>query len=166
MKPRLPEEVGPESQRLHYGEDFTSDRIQILQQARQIANKFSEMKNKKQKDSLTKTPVTVNVKSVIKCFTQKLISLVKTKKIAVKWTGPVLIMKIKDDVVIIKLASGKTKPININRLRKFWEQEILKRGRRHMLKIQTKNKRTRKWIKVMLRETLIKVWHQILELRV
>jgi predicted ThiF/HesA family dinucleotide-utilizing enzyme len=32
-------------------------------------------------------------------------------------------VKIKGDVVIIKMASGKTKPININRLRKFWEQE-------------------------------------------
>ena len=49
MKPRLPEEVGPESQRLHYGKDFASDRIRILQQARQIPNRFSDSEKEKAK---------------------------------------------------------------------------------------------------------------------
>ena len=49
MKPRLPEEVGPESKRLHYGNNFASDRIRILQQAHQIANRFSESEKAKAK---------------------------------------------------------------------------------------------------------------------
>ena len=39
------------------------------------------------------------------------------------------IVKIKGYFVIIKLVSGKTKPININRLRIFWEEETSQEGK-------------------------------------
>ena len=52
----------------------------------------------------------------------------KNRKFAAKLTGLVAIVKIKGDVVIIKLASGKTKPININHLQKIWEQETSQEG--------------------------------------
>ena len=83
----------------------------------------------------------------------------KKKMFAAKWTGPVTIVKIKGDVVIIKLASGKTKPININHLINFGNKKLLKRGRKQMLKIQTAKKRPRKRTKTKGREKLNKVWH-------
>ena len=128
MKPRLPEEVGPEAQRLHYGEDFASDRIRILQQAREIANKFSESEKVKAKKYFDKNTSDSDLKVGDKVLYSETDFVGKNKKFAAKWTGPVSIVKIKGDVVIIKLASGKTKPININRLRKFWEQDTSREG--------------------------------------
>ena len=107
MKPRLPEEVSPESQRLHYGENFASDRIRILQQARQQIL-FSDSEKEKEKQYFDKNTSDRKLKIGDKVLYSETDFVGKNKKFAAKWTGPVSIVKIKGDVVIIKLASGKT----------------------------------------------------------
>ena len=44
MKARTPSFPGPDLQRLHYGESFAAERLQILQNARKIAKENIEQK--------------------------------------------------------------------------------------------------------------------------
>ena len=94
----------------------------------QIANKFSDSEKAKGKRCFDKNTSDSELKVGDKVLYSETNFVGKNRKFEAKWNGPVSTVKIKGDVVIIKLVSGKTKPININRLQKFWEQDTSQEG--------------------------------------
>ncbi len=55
MKPRTPSIPGQDVQRVFYGESFASERLQILQKARQIAKENIDEKQKQYKEQHDKS---------------------------------------------------------------------------------------------------------------
>jgi hypothetical protein len=52
MKPRLPSFPNQDIQRLHYGESFASQRLQILQKARSVAFENAQKTRRKLQNSI------------------------------------------------------------------------------------------------------------------
>ena len=65
LKPCTPSFPHQHVQRLHYGESFAAERLQILQQARQIAQQHTAERGKLTKTNLTKKPSLMILKLVI-----------------------------------------------------------------------------------------------------
>lgn len=155
MKPRLPEEVGPEAQRLHYSDDFASNRITILQQANQIVSKFSDSEKEKVKKYLDKNTSDSDPKVGDKVLHIEANFAGKNKEFPAKWTGPVSKAAWSSSSWHLEKQSLSTSTASEN----FGNEKLLKRGRKQMLKIHIMKKRPRKRTKMTQRERLIKVWH-------
>jgi hypothetical protein len=52
VRPRLPSLPAPDIQRVHYGESFPAERLQLLQHARQVARQHAEAQGEKYKKNL------------------------------------------------------------------------------------------------------------------
>jgi len=123
VKPRLPSFPNPDIERVHYGEDFASERLQILNKARQIARQ-----NATQNQMKYKTAFDDNAKE--HCFNigdkvlyMEMSFLNKNQKLAPKWSGPVEIIDVNDTNVKVRTPKGKIKLLNVMRIKKFFEED-------------------------------------------
>jgi hypothetical protein len=79
----------------------------------------------RQKCTLTKMPVLINLKLVIK-YSFQTISIQQKTQIDLNWKGPVKIIDIKDTNSKIKI-NNKVKVLNIERLKLFLEENFSER---------------------------------------
>ena len=119
MKPRLPSFPNQDIQRLHYGESFASQRLQILQKARSIA--FESMKKqgegyRVQFDNRA-TPHSYKVGDQVLYHEQTFVG--RNKKLAPKWLGPATVVRVNETNVHIKCKSGKVKLLNVSHIKLF-----------------------------------------------
>jgi hypothetical protein len=123
MKARTPSLPAQDIQRKFYGESFASERLQILQKAREIAKQnidASQAKYKQQHDKKAK-PHDFSIGQQVWYSQTEWIG--KNKKLAPKWLGPALIIQINESVAVIKLSNNKTKALNVKRLKHFFPRE-------------------------------------------
>ena len=123
MKARTPSFPNLDIERKFYGESFASERLQILQKARQIARQHIEDNQIIYKDQHDKKAFPHNFSIGQKVWFKETNFLSKNKKLAPKWLGPGTIIEINESVAIIQLENNKTKKLNVSRLKHFIEKE-------------------------------------------
>jgi hypothetical protein len=119
MKPRTPSLPATDIQRKFYGESFASERLQILQKAREIAKaniEKSQEKCKQQHDKKAE-PHTFSIGQQVWYSQSDFLNV--NKKLAPKWIGPATIIEINESVAKLKLPNNRTKTLNIKRLKLF-----------------------------------------------
>jgi len=121
MKPRTPSIPGQDVQRVFYGESFASERLQILQKARQIAKENINEKQKQYKEQHDKTAKDHKFSIGQKVWYLETNFLGKNKKLAPKYCGPATIIDVNESVAKIKTEKNKVKSINVNKLKLFRE---------------------------------------------
>jgi transposase InsO family protein len=123
MKPRTPSLPGQDIQRKFYGESFASERLQILQKAREIARQNIEDKQKEYKYQHDKNakPHDFSIGQQVLYAQTEFVG--KNKKLAPKFIGPAQIIDINDAVAKLKLQNGKIKKLNVNKLKHFFPGE-------------------------------------------
>jgi hypothetical protein len=120
MKPRLPSFPNQDIQRLHYGESFASQRLQILQKARLIAFENAQTKGEGYKTQFDKqtSAHTYQLGDLVLYHEQNFLG--KNKKLAPKWLGPATVVKVNETNVHIKCKTGKIKLLNVSHIKKFY----------------------------------------------
>ena len=119
LKPRTPSFPGSDIERLHYGESFAAERIQILQSAQKIAKqniakKTSEYKVQYDKNS---EPLKLSVGDLVLFSETNFLG--QNQKLSPKWLGPAEIMQLSDTNAALKLKNGKTKQLHLLRIKLF-----------------------------------------------
>jgi hypothetical protein len=120
MKPRLPSFPNQDIQRLHYGESFASQRLQILQKARLVASQNAQKQGESYKTQFDKQTSDHSYKIGDLVLYHEQTFLGKNKKLAPKWLGPATIVKVSETNVHIKCQSGKIKLLNVSHIKKFF----------------------------------------------
>ena len=123
MKPRTPSLPGQDIQRKFYGESFASERLQILQKAREIAKQNIEEKQKQYKFQHDKNAKPHDFSIGQQVWYAQTEFVGKNKKLAPKFIGPAQIIDINDAVAKLKLQNGKIKKLNVNKLKHFFPGE-------------------------------------------
>jgi hypothetical protein len=121
MKPRTPSIPGQDVQRKFYGESFASERLQILQKARQIAKENLDEKQKAYKEQHDKKAKDHKFSMGQKVWYLETNFLGKNKKLAPKYCGPATIIEVNESVAKIKTEKNKLKTVNVNKLKLFQE---------------------------------------------
>jgi hypothetical protein len=123
MKPRTPSLPATDIQRKFYGESFASERLQILQKAREIAKANIEKSQEKYKHQHDKKaePHTFSIGQQVWYSQTDFLNV--NKKLAPKWIGPATIIEINESVAKIKLQNNRTKTLNVKRLKLFIPKE-------------------------------------------
>ena len=120
MKPRTPSLPGQDIQRKFYGESFASQRLQILQKAREIAKQHIESKQLDYKFQHDKNSKPHDFSIGQKVWYAQTDFVGKNKKLAPKYIGPAQIIDINDSVAKLKLQNNKSKTLNVNKLKHFF----------------------------------------------
>ncbi len=125
MKPRTPSLPATDIQCKFYGESFASERLQILQKAREIAKANIEKSQEKYKHQHDKKaePHTFSIGQQIWYLQTDYLNV--NRKLAPKWIGPATIIKINESVAKIKLQNNRTKTLNVKHLKLFIPKEDL-----------------------------------------
>jgi len=123
MKPRTPSIPGQDVQRVFYGESFASERLQILQKARQIAKENISEKQKQYKEQHDKTAKDHKFSIGQKVWYLETNFLGRNKKLAPKYCGPATIIDVNESVAKIKTEKNKLKTITVNKLKLFQDSE-------------------------------------------
>jgi hypothetical protein len=123
MKARTPSLPGQDIQRKFYGESFASERLQILQKAREIAKQHIEDKQTEYKFQHDKKAKAHDFSMGQQVWYAQTEFLGKNKKLAPKFIGPAQIIDINDAVAKLKLLNGKIKKLNVNKLKHFFPGE-------------------------------------------
>jgi len=123
MKPRLPSFPNPDIERVHYGEDFASERLQILNKARQIAREHSEASKATNKTVFDRDAKDHSFKIGDKVLYTEMTFAGRNQKLAPKWLGPAEIIDLNETNAKIKTDKGKIKLINIMRIKLFIETQ-------------------------------------------
>ena len=123
MKARTPSLPGQDIQRKFYGESFASERLQILQKAREIAKQHIEEKQKEYKFHHDKKAKPHDFSIGQQVWYAQTEFVGKNKKLAPKFIGPAQIIDINDAVAKLKLQNGKIKKLNVNKLKHFFPAE-------------------------------------------
>jgi len=123
MKPRTPSIPGQDIQRKFYGESFASERLQILQKARQIAKENIEEKQIQFKEQHDKKAKDHNFSIGQQVWYMQSEFLGKNKKLAPKYIGQATIIEINKSVAKIKTDKNKVKMLNLNKLKHFFPGE-------------------------------------------
>ena len=114
MKARTPSFPSQDVQHLHYGESFAAERLQILKQARLIAQQHTADKGEDYKSQFDKNAVPHEF----------------------KWLGPATIIETTDTNVKIKCANNKVKLLNVSHIKLLsWRNLPLKQGCTPKMKI-------------------------------
>ncbi len=121
VKPRLPSLPAPDIERVHYGESFAADRLQILQHARKMAHETATEQGKKYKLTYDTKTAPHKFKIGQNIFLNDSTSLGKNSKLSPNWTGPYEIIDINDNNAKIKI-KNKLKVVNIARIKPFLEE--------------------------------------------
>jgi hypothetical protein len=119
MRPRTPSLPAQDIQRIHYGESFASERLQILQKARAIANQNIEDSKAASKYQHDKTAEPHNFSIGQSVWYTQTDFLKKNRKLAPKWLGPAIIIQVNESVAKIKLDNHKIKTFNVKRLKHY-----------------------------------------------
>jgi hypothetical protein len=120
MKPRLPSFPNQDIQRLHYGESFASQRLQILQKARAVAAENAHKKGEEYRTQFNKNASAHSYKVGDLILYHEQTFLGKNKKLAPKWLGPATIVRVNETNVHIKCKTGKIKMLNVAHIKPFY----------------------------------------------
>jgi hypothetical protein len=122
LKPRTPSFPGSDIDRVHYGESFAAERLQILQAARQIAKNNIDDKNVVYKEQYDRksAPHTFQIGDLVYYDERNFLN--KNAKLAPKWLGPVEITHISDTNATVKMKNGKLKIFHLMRIKKFHQE--------------------------------------------
>jgi len=110
----------PDIERVHYGESFAAERLQILQHAHKMAHGTATEQGKKYKLNYDVKAAPHNFKIGQKIFLNDSTSLGKNSKLSPNWTGPYDIIDINDNKAKIKI-ENKLKVVTIPRIKPFLE---------------------------------------------
>jgi hypothetical protein len=121
IKPRLPSLPAPEIERVHYGETFAAERLQILQHARKMAHDTATEQGNKYKFNYDVNAAPHKFKIGQKIFLNDSTSLGKNSKLSPNLTGPYDIIEVNDNNAKIKI-KNKLKVVNIARIKPFLEE--------------------------------------------
>ena len=119
MKARTPSFPNQDLQQLHYGESFASERLQILQKARQIAHKHSETNIDQYKNQFDKKSIAHDFKVGDLVLFAEYNYLGRNKKLSPKWLGPATIISTTETNCKIRCENGKIKLLNVSHLKHF-----------------------------------------------
>jgi hypothetical protein len=117
----LPSFPNPDTQRLHYGESTSAERYQILQKICFLTKNISSDQGKKIKDNFDKKVLPHNIKIDNLVWYEDFAPLSKNPKLTPKWQGPAKITEINDTNTRVLLPNGKTKILNVKRIKKFFQ---------------------------------------------
>jgi transposase InsO family protein len=119
MKARTPSFPGSDLQKLHYGESFAAERIQILQNARKIAKQNIDEKQIIYKEQYDKSSAPHEfVIGDLVLYTETNF-LGRNQKLSPKWLGPAEIVQLTETNATLKLKNGKTKQFHLLRIKPF-----------------------------------------------
>ena len=124
MKPRTPSLPATDIQRKFYGESFASERLQILQKAREIAKSHIEESQLKYKAQHDKNAQPHDFSIGQQVWYSQTDFLKVNKKLAPKWLGPATIVEVNESVAKIKLSNNRHKTFNVKRLKHFVPGEL------------------------------------------
>ena len=122
-KPRLPSFPNPDIQRMHYGENSSAERYQLLQKIRFIAKNIGQQKQESYKDNFDKNALPHSFQLEDLVWYEDFSPLGKNPKLTPKWAGPAKITEINDTNARILLPNGKSKVLNVMRLKKFFSDK-------------------------------------------
>jgi hypothetical protein len=108
---------------MHYGESSAAERYQLLQKIRFLAKNIAEEQGEKTKDNFDKKALPHEFKINDLVLYEDFSPLGKNAKLTPKWLGPAKITEINDTNARIQLPNGKSKIINIMRIKKFFQQK-------------------------------------------
>jgi hypothetical protein len=105
---------------VHYGESTSAERYQLLQKIPFIAKNIAKDNQDNSKLNFDKKalPHSFNIEDLV--WYEDFASQGKNPKLTPKWAGPAKITEINDTNARILLPNGKTKVLNIMRLKKFF----------------------------------------------
>ena len=113
MKPRLPAFPVEELQRINYGEGFVAERMQLLQQARRMAEEDSNVASEKYKEQHDKTEKEHNFQVGDEVLIDNQLFVSKNKKFSPMWIGPYKITKIiNKQNVEVKIKQDRYGPVS------------------------------------------------------
>jgi hypothetical protein len=106
---------------LHYGESTLAERYQLLQKIRFITKNIAKANQESIHSNFDKNafPNTINVDDLV--WYEDFAPLGKNPKLMPKWQGPAKIQEVNDTNACILLPNGKSKVLNIMRLKKFFQ---------------------------------------------
>jgi hypothetical protein len=120
-KPRLPSFPSLDIQHLHYGESTSAECYQLLQKIRFLAKNISIDQGDKIKNNFDKMafPHSFRIDDLV--WYEDFALLGKNPKLTPKWQGPAKITEINDANARLLLPNGKTKILNVMRIKKFFK---------------------------------------------
>jgi hypothetical protein len=122
-KPCLPSFPNLDIQRVHDRESTSAEHYQLLHKIRFIAKNIANENQDTSKTNFDKNALlhSFNINDLV-CY-KYFASLGKNPKLTPKWSGPAKITEINDTYARILLPNGKTKVLNIMRLKKFFSEK-------------------------------------------
>jgi hypothetical protein len=123
MKARTPTFPASDVERKFYGESFASERLQILEKARQIAKQHTEENQAKYKAQHDKKSQPHDFSIGQRVWYSQTDFLKVNKKLAPKWIGPATIVEVNASVAKIQLDNHRYKKLNVKRLKHFVPRE-------------------------------------------
>jgi hypothetical protein len=121
-KPRMPSFPNLEIQRKNYGESTSAERYQLLQKIRFLAKNIASDQGEKIKDNFDKNALLHKFAIIDLVWYEDFAPLGKNAKLTPKWQDPAKITEINDSNARIVLPNGKTKILNVMRIKKFFKQ--------------------------------------------
>ncbi len=118
----MPSFPNPEIQRTYYGDSTSAERYQLLQKIRFLAKNIAADQGDKIKANFDKSAFPHNFEINDLVWYEDFAPLGKNAKLTPKWQGPAKITEINDTNARILLPNGKTKILNIMRIKKFFKQ--------------------------------------------
>jgi len=120
VKARLPSFPNPDIQKIHYGENFAAERLNILNKARTLAKQHAEQKGKVYKDDHDKHARPHTFKQGQKVMLKEMTFLHKNPKLAHQWSGPHEVLQADETNVSLKMQkTGKAKTVHVDRVKAF-----------------------------------------------
>jgi len=118
----MPSFPNPEIQRKNYRESTSAERYQLLQKIRFLAKNIASNQGDKIKDNFDKhaLPHKFVINDLV--WYEDFAPLGKNAKLTPKWQGPAKITEINDTNARLLLPNGKTKVLNVMRIKKFYKQ--------------------------------------------
>jgi hypothetical protein len=108
---------------VHYGESTPAERYQLLQKIQFIAKNIAKDYQDISKTNFDKKalPHSFNIEDLV--WYEDFAPLGKNPKLTPKWAGPAKITEINDTNARILLPNGRTKVLNMMRLKKFFSDK-------------------------------------------
>jgi len=119
-KPQLPSFPNPDIQRVHYGKSTSAELYQLLQKIHFLVKNIAMANQQQVKSNFDKSahPHSFSIEDLV--WYEDFVSLGKKPKLTPKWQGPAKITEVNDTNARILLANGKSKVLNVMRLKKFF----------------------------------------------
>lgn len=132
VKARLPSFPNPDIQKIHYGENFASERMNILNKARQLAHQHAQMKGSIYKAAHDANARPHKFKVGQKVLLKEMNFLNKNAKLSPKWQGPYKILDLNDNNACLEI-KNKSKIVNVQRIKPYFEAKTTETKNRNEL---------------------------------